>query len=222
FDYPDKDKELSGIKPDASSLTCLQIYHRTAMKLLLAPLIDEQELKGGSCCSLVLVGQREDDPDLCARQPDLLRLWNVHSKDSGNYWCKLGADYDKNMMRWGHMDNRQFVLNVDQNNDGERTDESPSTFGMTPAEGRKLLDFPRDSRSIVAPIILAVAVVGIMLISVLTTPVKTVSEDQQEELIQMRTSRKSTWSVKLLHIIKSCLSHTRVQNMKQHQYVIQV
>ncbi|KAK2863246.1 hypothetical protein Q5P01_002779 [Channa striata] len=70
-----------------------------------------------------------------------IHLSTVTAEDSGNYWCKLGADYDKNTMGWSFLDNRQVVLNVDQNNDGERTDESPSTFGMTPAEGRKLLDF---------------------------------------------------------------------------------
>ncbi|KAK2863248.1 hypothetical protein Q5P01_002781 [Channa striata] len=42
-------------------------------------------------------------------------------------------------MRLGHTDTGQFVLNVAQNKNGERTDEPPSTlrFEMTPAEGAK-------------------------------------------------------------------------------------
>ncbi|KAK2814583.1 hypothetical protein Q5P01_000154 [Channa striata] len=89
------------------------------------------------------------------------------------------------------MDTGQFVLNVAENKDGERTDEPPSTlrFEMTPAEGAKhppggqKQNVPRDYRSVLAPITLLALIVGLLLLlsSVLTSPPTTVSEDQQEE-----------------------------------------
>ncbi|KAK2863247.1 hypothetical protein Q5P01_002780 [Channa striata] len=106
----------------------------------------------------VSVNQR-DDLDLFARQPDLLCLWTV-------------------------------CLECGENKDGERTDEPPSTlrFEMTPAEGAKhppggqKQNVPRDYRSVLAPITLLALIVGLLLLSsVLTSPPKTVSEDQQEE-----------------------------------------
>ncbi|KAF3698026.1 Programmed cell death 1 ligand 1 [Channa argus] len=144
-----------------------------------------------------------------------LHVSTITAEDAGNYLCELSADYDKKMMRWIFLDTGIFVgLNVVQNKDGESSEESFSAlrFGETPAEDakRRQQEVPRDSRSIVAPIILAVLIVGFLLWAMLTSP-PNLSGDQQEELTQIETSTNRTWTCKLSHVIKSFLHQERIQ-----------
>ncbi|XP_067379872.1 uncharacterized protein [Channa argus] len=53
-----------------------------------------------------------------------IHLSTVTAEDSGNYWCDLAADYDKNAKRWRLLATECFVLNVAQNNNEENSRKS--------------------------------------------------------------------------------------------------
>ncbi|XP_026209067.1 uncharacterized protein LOC113157684 [Anabas testudineus] len=61
-----------------------------------------------------------------------LRLSRVTAEDSGNYWCDLAVNYDRNTRTWELETSEKFVVNENQTSDGDNSDESLSTATSGP------------------------------------------------------------------------------------------
>ncbi|KAK2814582.1 hypothetical protein Q5P01_000153 [Channa striata] len=103
-------------------------------------------------------GRAQVDRDALIEGQIRLHLSTVTAEDSGNYWCDLAANYDKNKRRWGLEASANFVLNVQQINDGGDSETKPG-LKMTTGRAQEQEDSGHFITTIVALFLVLVVVV---------------------------------------------------------------